>query len=358
MDIKHILSHINGVSLKAKTTFTRSLALIVKSGMSLPQGLEILAEQTGSSLLKQTVREIKNAVTKGESFAETLRTYPGVFSTFYVSMVKTGEVSGNLERVLNDLAIYLEKERALRSRVLGALIYPAVIFFVMLAVITLMMIVVVPRLATVFAEFDAQLPKTTLIIIAVSKIVTNYALVALPTVLILAVGAWYTVNRTKQGKHAFDWLVLHVPVCALLSSKINSARISRALQILITSGVPIVEALTITSEVVKNSFYQDALKKAAKEIEGGRELNAILAEDKKLFTPLMTELIAIGQETGSLDVILGELADSYEDEVERITKNLPSLIEPALMIFIGSTVGFLAISMLQPIYTLTNAINY
>jgi len=356
--LTHIIQNIRGASLKEKVTFTRSLALIVRAGMALPQGLEVLARQSGSALLRRTLGEIKDAVTKGEAFSEVLRKYPAIFSAFYISMVKTGELSGNLEKVLGELALQMEKERALRSRVFGALMYPSVIFVVMLAVITLMMIVVVPHLAKVFTEFNATLPAPTRIVIAISGIVTGYAPLAAGAVLIFVFAFWYAISKTVSGKHTFDWVIMHLPLVGGLSKKINAARISRSLQTLVSSGIPITEGLITTSEVVKNSLYRNALVRASKQVEAGKELSGILSESKSLFTPLMIELISIGEGTGTMDIILGNLAESYEDEVERITKNLPALIEPILMIFIGASVGFLAVAMLQPIYTLSNSINY
>lgn len=358
LNFQNIEAAIKGVSLSDKIVFTKNLTLIIKAGMSLPQGLETLSRQTTSRALALATNDIRDAVNKGKNFSEALGAHPRIFDTFFVNVVKTGEASGNLDEVLEDLSAHMEKEKALRSRILSALMYPSVIFFVMVTVIILMMILVVPELAKVFADFRVELPKTTQFVIFASNLFANYFLVVLSVLLILVSAFWYGVKKTGPGKRALDWVILHMPVIGSLSKKINSARLARSLQTLIRAGVPIIQALDITSQVVKNSFYRQSLKETAKEIERGKQLHEILERYTLLFPPLVTELIAVGEETGSVEKILGELASSYEADVDKTTKNLPSIIEPLLMVFIGGTVGFFAVSMLQPIYTLSSSINF
>lgn len=358
MNFKKLFSRIRGVSLKEKIIFTRNLSLIIKAGLSLPQGLETLGNQTSSPLLKEMTGELRESIDKGRNLSEALVDYPSLFSSFYISMVKTAEVAGNLEETLASLAVHMEKERALRSRILSALMYPVIILVIMVIVIIIMMVVVVPKLSAVFKDFNVDLPATTTALIAVSSFFAKHSLLVIGGAAVILFLLWYIFRKTKKGKHLFDWIILKMPIMKTITKKINCARVARALQTLIKAGVGIVEALTITSDVVKNIYYQEALKTTGKEVEQGKQLHEILAHYPSLFMPLMVQLIAVGEETGSVDVILGELATSYEDEIDTITKNLPSIIEPVLMVFIGASVGFFAISMLQPIYTLTSSIKY
>ncbi len=357
MTFKKIFNRIKGSKLKERITFTRNLALIIKAGMSLPQGLATLSVQTESPLLKEALLEIIASVNKGKNFSEAIELYPSLFNEFYVNMVKTGELAGNLEEVLNNLAHHMEKERALRSRVLSALMYPAIILSVMIIVIIVMMIFVVPQLSKVFRDFHVTLPFTTQLVIGMSDFFANHALTAISAILFSMISVWYFLLKTRPGGRIFSWIGLKTPLMNIMTKKINSARIARTLQGLIKAGLGIVQALNVTSGVVKNIYYKEALNVTGEEVEKGKTLHEIFAHYPKLFTPLMVQLIAVGEETGSLDVVLDQLATSYEDDVDTVTKNLPSVIEPILMLFIGSSVGFFAVSMLQPIYTITSSIH-
>jgi len=356
IDFSRIAARIKGVSLVQKVMFTRNLALVVKAGMSLPQGLDALSKESDSPLLKLILGEIKIDVNQGKEFSQALTKYTNVFDPFYISMVKTGEASGSLEEVLSSLATHMEKDRALRSKVISALIYPAVILVVMTLVLFAMMVFVVPRLTQVFASFNAKLPITTRLLIATSNFMVDHVVLLLVGIVVGIIGLWYFFRRTAKGKVMLDWFILHTPVFKTLSRKINTARIARTLQTLVKSGIPILSALNITHDVVQNSYYQEMLLAARRGVEKGKSLNEILKEYPKLYPPLATQLITVGEETGALDLVLTDLAEFYEQEVDTITKNLSSIIEPVLMVLIGSAVGFLAISMLQPIYSLTSSI--
>ena len=357
MTFKQIVARIKGASLKERITFTKNLALIIKAGMPLPQGLTMLSGQAQSPLLKEALSEVVGAVNKGKNFSEALEAYPSLFNDFYISMVKTGEVGGTLENVLNDLTRHMEKEHALRSRVLGALMYPLIILSVMVVVAIVMMIFVVPQLSKVFKDFHVELPLMTRVMIGASNVVANYSVLVIGGLCSFIFALWYVSMKTKQGKRVFAWLFLHAPLVGALVKKINTARIARSLQTLIQAGLGIVQALSVTSGLVKNVYYKEALYTTGKEVEKGKTLHEILATFPSLFSPLMVQLIAVGEETGSIDVVLEQLAASYEEDVDVITKNLPSMIEPILMVFIGSSVGFFAISMLQPIYAITSSIH-
>ncbi len=356
MTFKKIVARIKGSKLKERINFTRNLALIIKAGMSLPQGLATLSAQTESPLLKEALAEIITSVNKGKNFSEALEPYPSLFNDFYVNMVKTGEIGGSLEEVLNNLAQHMEKERTLRSRVLGALMYPTIILSVMLIIIIVMMIFVVPQLSKVFRDFHVALPFTTQLVIEISDFFANHAIVAISVIVLSIAIVWYFFLKTRVGGRIFAWISLKAPLINIMVKKINSARIARTLQGLIQAGLGIVQSLDVTRGVLKNIYYKEALHVTREEVEKGKTLHEIFSRYPKLFAPLMVQLIAVGEETGSLDVVLDQLATSYEEDIDTATKNLPSIIEPILMLLIGSGVGFFAVSMLQPIYSITNSI--
>lgn len=356
MDLNTITAHIRGVSLTEKVIFTRNLSLIVKAGMSLPEGLEVLSRETSSPLLGLIVNRMKNEVNQGKEFSVALGKYPRVFNSFYVSMIHTGETSGTLEETLRNLAVHMEKERALRSKVVSALTYPAVILFVMIVVIIAMMMFVVPRLTTVFENFNAELPVTTKALIAFSNFMTNYFFFVLIGLVGITMLGWYFFTRVTRGQIMLNWVVLHTPVFKGLSKKINAARIARTLQTLVTSGESILNALVITEDVLQNHYYKRMIAEARKQLEKGKSLNEIFKKYPHLYPPLASQLIAVGEQTGSLDIVLEDLANFYEEEVDNVTKNLSSIIEPLLMLLIGSGVGLLALSLLQPIYSLTSQV--
>jgi type IV pilus assembly protein PilC len=358
IDTNRIVAVIKGVSLKEKIIFTRNLGLIVKAGISLHQGLETLSEQTDSRLLKLILSQVKEDVNKGQAFSDSLAKHPRVFNSFYTNMVKTGEASGSLEKILKTLARQMEKERSLRSKVIGALIYPAIILVLMILVLVGMMIFAVPQLTAVFQDFGAELPFLTRAVIATSDALIENLTIFFFLLILVPLALWYFFFRYSKGKIALSWLLLHVPVFSNLTKKINSARISRTLQTLISSGVPILTALSITSDVLQNHFYKATLVQAQQQIEKGKQLSEILKTYPRLYPPIATQLISVGEATGSLDTILEDIAQFYEDEVDVITKSLSSIIEPVIMIVIGIFVGTFAVSMLQPIYSLTGSISY
>lgn len=357
MDVKLSFAKIRGVSLTEKVTFTRNLALIVKAGMSLPEGLEILSRESSSPFFSLIIGQIKKDVIQGKEFSFALARYPRVFNAFYISMVKTGEVSGSLEGILKNLATHMEKERELRSKIIGALIYPGIIVSVMLLVIIGTMTFVVPRLTEVFQNFNATLPLSTRILIAASNAMSNHFLLFIGSTIGFILLIWYTFFQTQRGKIAFSWLILHLPPFNNITKKLNTARIARTMQTLVKSGVAILDALTITADVLQNHYYKTMILEARKQVEKGKQLNEILRAYPALYPPLATQLIAVGEQTGALELVLADLADFYEDAIDTITKNLSSVIEPVLMIIIGTLVGLLAISLLQPIYSLTSQIS-
>ncbi len=343
------------VSLTEKMFFSRNLAVMIKAGLSLTRTLEALAEETTNARMKKILQAVNLEVTKGTSFADALRVHEKTFGTLFVNMVEVGELTGKLTLVLKLLANQMRKDADLRKRVKGAMIYPAVIVTVLTGIGILMMVYVVPSLAATIKDLGGELPLSTRIVITASNLVLNYALPTFGALILLIFGFW-RVLRTNTGKNIFDRIVLKFPIFGTLIKKFNTARFCRTLAYLISSGVPIVRSLEITAKVVGNSVFKKAALDAAGEIQKGKQLHEILSHHPKAFQPIVVQMIGVGEETGKVAEMLLRIASFFEDEVENTTKNMSSIIEPVLMVVIGSAVGFFALAMLQPIYGSLNNI--
>ncbi|MDZ4299807.1 MAG: type II secretion system F family protein [Candidatus Sungbacteria bacterium] len=343
------------VSLTEKMFFSRNLAVMIKAGLSLTRTLEALAEESTNARMKKILHAVNEEVTKGTSFADALRVHEKTFGTLFVNMVEVGELTGKLTLVLKLLANQMRKDSDLRKRVKGAMIFPAVIVIVLIGIGALMMVYVVPSLAATIKDLGGELPLSTKIVITASNLVLNYSL---PTfgVLILLIFAFWRVLKTNTGRNIFDRVFLKFPIFGTLIKKFNTARFCRTLAYLISSGVPVVRSLEITSKVVGNSIFKKAAIDAAGEIQKGKQLREILSHHPKAFQPIVVQMIGVGEETGKVAEMLLRIASFFEDEVENTTKNISSIIEPVLIVVIGSAVGFFALAMLQPIYGSLNNI--
>jgi len=340
-----------GVSLTEKIFFTRNLQVMLASGLSLPRALHILAGQSKSKKLKSALPEIREEIAKGKSFSESLSKYPNIFSELFLSMVKVGEEAGTLEEVLKILAQQMERENELKSKIKGAMIYPAVIICAMLGIGIMMLIMVVPQLAETFEELGIELPATTKLVIGLGIfLVEKWYLIIL--VLVLLIFIFWRLLKTKKGKEVIDALLLKVPIISPIIRKTNSASMVRTLSSLISSGVPIVRSLEVVSETLGNVYFKTAVSKAAKRVRKGEKLSDALSSYQNIYPLIVVQMIAVGEETGETSNILAQLADFFEEEVGRATKNLASVIEPVMMLIIGAAVGFFAISMVQPMYSM------
>ncbi len=339
------------VSLAEKLMATRNLAVMISSGISLPKALDVLALQTKNKYFQKVLRGVKEQVLKGESLSVAFSRYPRVFPEVYCSMVKVGEKTGNMENVLGILADQLERSYQLRSKVRGAMIYPAVIIVVMIVVGIAMLVMVVPQLSETFQEMGIELPAMTQVVISLGTFVTEqwHLLILFFLALVLI---FVALLRSKKGKQKFHSFLLRVPFISGLTKKINAAFCALTLGALIRGGVSIVEALDIASGVVGNIHFKKSLKKSGKEIQKGGKLSDTLALYPKLYSGLFVQMVKVGEETGETSQMMTRLADFYEEQVNNITKNLSSVIEPVLLLFVGAVVGFFAISMVQPIYSI------
>ena len=343
------------ISLLEKMNFARHLATMIKAGLPLNRSLQILAKQTKNSQFAKIITEIEENVRKGQSFSDSLGKYPRVFSELFVNMVKVGETSGNLEEVLKILGSQMAKDHELRSRIKGAMIYPAVIVCAMVGIGILMMIMVVPKLSAVFEELKIDLPWTTKLVIFTGQFLSSYFISVLIGLLIMIILIRQLV-KTKIGRKIIDLISLNLPILGRLTRQINSAYFARNFSSLIEAGVPIVNALQIVAKTITNSFFRQSLFISAERVQKGEALSKILENFSQLYPIMVIQMIEVGETTGTLSNILENLAGFYEEEVTNATKNLSSIIEPILMIIIGAAVGFFAISMIQPLYSMMSGI--
>jgi type IV pilus assembly protein PilC len=349
------LPFLQGVSLSEKIMFTRNLRVMIGAGMSLPRALETLALQSKSKKFRTVLLEAVEEITKGKNFSDSLAKHTDVFSELFVSMIRVGEEAGTLEDVLKILANQMEREYELKSKVKGAMIYPAVIILAMIGIGIVMLIMVVPRLAETFEELDIELPVATRFVINLGSFLAEKWYFALLGILLFVI-LFRFILKTKIGKRSVDFITLRTPIIAPIIRKTNSAYTARTLSSLVTSGVPIIQSLEIVSGALGNIYFQEAMKDAAEKVRKGSKLSEALRPYDGLYHSTFMQMIEVGEETGETSGILSKLADFYETEVTNATKNLSAVIEPVLMLIIGGIVGFFAISMIQPIYSMLGAI--
>ena len=351
-----LLAPFRGVGSSDKLFFIRNLRVMTSSGISLPRSIGSLAAQTKNEKFRKALSEIEGKVLKGQNLSDSLREYPEIFSDLFQNMIKVGEESGTMEEVLKNLSQQMEKEAELKSSIIGALVYPAVVVSAMVGIGLLMLIVIVPQLAETFAELGLALPLTTRVVIWMGTFL-NQRWYLLPFIIVGLVVVFSRIMKTKKGKRFFDRLFLRLPVVSGLIRETNSAVFSRTLSSLISSGIPVVKALEIISGTMGNIYFRESLEEAAEKVRKGARLSETLKPYDNLYLPIIIQMIEVGEETGETSQILNQLADFLEDEVSNATKNMASLIEPLLMLMVGAAVGFFAISMLQPMYSMLESIN-
>lgn len=350
INIGDLIGKLHSVSLADKMFFARNLSVMVAAGLSLNRALDALGKEATSKKFKKIIAEVNTSVAKGRTFADSLREHHKVFGDLFINMVEVGEATGKLSLVLKLVANQIKRDRTLIKRVRGAMMYPAVILAALGGVGTLMMIYVIPTLSSTISDLGVSLPLTTRIIIGISEFITTYGLFVAGGAIALGALAWRAGNIPYVRRALGRW-VIRMPIFGSLIRKLNTARFCRTLAYLTASGMPIIRSLEITSGVVGNSRFREVLRETAGEIQKGGQLNVLLARHPDVFQPLVTQMIAVGEETGKIGEMLLRLALFFEEEVASITKNLSTIIEPILMVFIGTLVGIFAVSMLQPIYS-------
>lgn len=351
-DIGKVFSRVKEMD---KILLTRNLSAMLAAGLTLSRALGVIERQARGARLREVVQGIEADIQKGGTLSSGMLKYPNIFPGLVTSMVSAGEEAGTLTETLRLISEQLERAHELKKKIRGAMIYPAVIVSVLIAVGALMLIFIVPSLTQTFTSMDVELPMSTKFVIALSDFLVNYTLLAFGGLLALGVG-FVAAMRTKQGKRVFETVFLRVPIIGTLMKETNSARTGRTLASLLSSGVNMLSGIDITKDVVQNSYYRDVLVQAREAVQKGEPLAKTFMDNEWLYPPLVGELIAVGEETGALPDMLSEVAKYYEREVEQKTKNMSTIIEPFLMLIVGGAVGFFAVSMITPIYTITTSI--
>lgn len=343
-----------GVSQKELAIFTRQFSVMIDAGLPLVQCIEILGTQAENKVFQKVLLQVRQDVESGATLADSMRKHPRVFDELFCNMIAAGEAGGILDTILQRLATYIEKAVKLKRAVRSAMVYPTAVIAIAAIVVTIILWKVIPTFAALFAGLGAELPLPTRIVIALSNFVGRYIILI---VLIIA-AAVYAVKKyhdTYKGKRVIDGMLLKLPVLGLVLRKIAVARFCRTLATLISSGVPILEALEITAKTAGNAVVEDAIMATRKSIEEGKTISEPL-RDTEVFPPMVVHMIAVGEQTGALDSMLSKIADFYEDEVDAAVTNMLTLLEPIMIMFLGIVIGGIVISMYLPMFSLLNKI--
>jgi type IV pilus assembly protein PilC len=354
LDSNLSLPGLGGVPSKDLLIFTRQFATMIDAGLPLVQCLEILGSQTDNASLKKVVFAIKARVESGSTFSDALADHPNVFDELYVQLCAAGEVGGILDTILNRLAVYKEKAEKLKRKVRGAMVYPSIVILVGIGVTAVLLLKVTPVFAKMFADFGSALPAPTQIVVDLSAWLQNYFFFGM-----LGLGAFVVAfilfYRNPTGRKLFDRFILKSPLIGDLLRKVAVARFTRTLGTMISSGVPILDALDVTAKTAGNRTIESGIQYVRTKISEGKNIAGPLMETK-VFPPMVVQMIGVGEATGAMDQMLNKIADFYDDEVDTSVNSLTALIEPILMVFLGGVVGGFLIAMYMPIFTIASAI--
>ena len=343
------------VSINEQIVLTKNLSGMLKAGLSLARALSVLEKQTKNPTLKKILVSITSDINSGESLSSGLAKFPNIFSTLFISMTKSGEESGNLAGALSDVGLNLEKSHYLTKKIRSALIYPGVILSAMIVIGVLMFAFVVPTLASTFKELGVVLPFSTRVLVFFGNFFSNNLILTFVVLIGGALGLYFFFRAKFMAKY-IDFAVIRIPIIGNLAKELNTARTARTMSSLLLAGVSITRAVEITEDIVQNIYYKEVLDQAKTAIEKGVPFSKIFEENDNLYPIMMSEMIQVGEETGKLSDMLLQIALFYEIEIENKTKNLSTIIEPLLMVVIGAGVGFFAISMISPLYSILGSI--
>lgn len=346
---------IGGVPNKDVVVFTRQLATMINAGLALVRCLDILAVQQTNTKFKRAVMQVKESVESGTDFGDALAKHPKIFSKLYISLVRAGEAGGVLDVVLKRLADYLEKMEAIKRKIKGALVYPVIVISVAIIVLAIVIIFVVPVFAEMFKDMGTTLPTLTQIVVDTSKFTRNNILYILIALAVITVGVLTSYKRSPKIQKLFDAFLLKIWLIGSLIQKTAIARFCRTLATLTAGGIPILDGLQITSEASGNKVIEEAIMKVRREVSEGQTLAEPLKKEPKIFPPMVSQMIAAGEQTGALDDMLNKIADFYEDEVDVAVSALMSALEPIMIVILGGTVGVIVVSMYLPMFKLVSA---
>jgi type IV pilus assembly protein PilC len=349
------LPGLNRIKLKDLAVFSRQFATMINSGLSLLRALTILAEQTESKALAEIIGQVRNEVEQGTALSTSLAKHPKTFNRLYVAMIKAGEVGGFLDKVLLELADSIEKEVELRGKVRSAMTYPIAVFAMVIMIVAAMLVFVVPQFETLYSQLGGQLPFLTRILLGASRFVAGWGGGVVVIAVVAGVIAFRRFHATPAGRFAVDRAKLRAPVFCPLVQKTVLSRFSRTLSTLLGSGVPILQSLEIVSETVNNDVVSRAVKDVQDSVREGESLAVPLAKHS-VFPPMVVQMLAVGEETGAIDVMLDKVGDFYDAEVSAAVDSLTSLIEPILIAVMGSVVGGMVVALYLPMFNIINLV--
>lgn len=345
------LERFFGIPLKEKLFFTKNMEVMIRTGVPLPRAFSILANQAKNTKFKKALLEISSKIMKGDSLSDALAFFPDIFSVLYRETLKVGEETGKIEESLGILAQQMEREHELKSSIKTAMVYPVIVLILAVFIGIAMFIFAIPKLKQAFTELEVELPITTKMLISLSDFMVNQWPIFLLLVCIIVVLIATLIKKKKSNKIT-GLIILRIPLVSKIIKQINSAITLRTLSSLMSAGVPIVRALNVASGSLNNYFFKQSLLKASKIVEKGQKLSQALEPYKHLYSPMVIEMMKVGEETGETSEVLEKLASFYEKEVTAATEKISSVIEPFLIIVIGGIVGFFALSMMQPMFSL------
>jgi type II secretory pathway component PulF len=348
-------SKFSSVPEYERILFARNLGAMLSAGLALARALAIIERETKNAKLRTVVSELSGSVRRGETLHSALEKYPKVFPKIFSAMVRAGEEGGELPQSLTLVAEQMERMYVLKKKIRGAMLYPCIIVLAILGIGSFMMVNVVPTLAQTFKEMDAELPASTRAIIAVSDFLVQYTIAAI-ALAVAFIGGIYGGGKTQIGGRVKDYVFIHIPIIGKIVKEVNAARTARTLATLLSSGVDMLTSLEIVHDVVQNSYFKKVIADAKDGVAKGEPLSGAFVRAEHLYPAFVGEMIAVGEETGQLTEMMKKLAIFYEDEVDRKTKDMSTIIEPFLMLAIGGAVGFFAIAMISPIYQLSENI--
>jgi type IV pilus assembly protein PilC len=342
--------------LKPVAIFSRQMATMIDAGLPLVQSLAILAKQVEHKGLQKILRDVRIDVEGGLPFSDAISKYPKVFNRLYLNLVRAGEVSGTLDKILDRIAIFQEKDLALRGKIRGALTYPVIVLVFALGITYFLLTTIVPQFAGILISLNAPLPAITQGLILVSNFLLNQTwILAIIIVALFFAYRWY--YRREDGRRVIDRIKLRIPIFGNLISKAALASFSRTLSLLIKSGVNIIESLDITRGAANNAIVEDSLTNAKNAVMQGEQMSQPLAAATEVFSPMVVSMVAIGEETGGLDTMLDKIADYYDREVEEAVDQLTAAIEPLMIVFLGGIVGLIVAGMFLPLFSIIGALS-
>lgn len=355
LNVEKINYFLSRVKQDELVIITRNLSSMLKAGLPLSRALSVIERQTKNPRVKGTIQKVRASINKGDPFHVGLEAFPETFPRLYVAMVRAGEESGGMVLALQTIAMQLERSSNLKKKIRGAMTYPIIVLIVMCIIGVLMMIYVVPTLTATFTSMNIELPLSTRIIIMTSDFFSNHGLMALMGLTGIVAGIT-GFAKTTVGRYVLHFTYIHLPVIGTLVKQTNSAYTARTLSSLLSAGVDVISAISITEDVIQNVHYKKILNEAAIHVEKGSPLSETFVAHENLYPILVGEMISVGEETGQISQMLVEVASFYETEVEQKTKDLSTIIEPIMMVTIGAGVGFFALAMIAPIYSIGDGI--